>query len=314
MEKLTSEEISAKTMIFTIIKAAMPIAELIVSLIAMGIITKAAKDSFNIIGVLIWLVITVGASFLIDFLVGYKFRAAHAAAVMDAVSVGMLSDDMQSMANELVSFRFPSCNEYLGYRLKVVGAISQLQKKLNTFAENKMNKPGIGQLISIAQVFIGLVLGFTYDLILAYTFWRDGKPLYTSAADALAIYYYRWKSIVDNVLRLAVFLLIVMAVIFIIVFSLGAPVFTESFGRSILAGGFAAAACGVYICRAVLIFFESSLMIKSMPAFLEEAKYMELNDEEYGVVCRESAKFKKIYAIAASEPKEAPAPAGGMQQ
>ena len=105
-----------------------------------------------------------------------------------------------------------------------------------------------------------------------------------------------------------------MAVIFIIVFSLGAPVFTESFGRSILAGGFAAAACGVYICRAVLIFFESSLMIKSMPAFLEEAKYMELNDEEYGVVCRESAKFKKIYAIAASEPKEAPAPAGGMQQ
>ena len=55
-------------------------------------------------------------------------------------------------------------------------------------------------------------------------------------------------------------------------------------------------------------------MIKSMPAFLEEAKYMELNDEEYGVVCRESAKFKKIYAIAASEPKEAPAPAGGMQQ
>ncbi len=313
MERLTNEEISAKTMIYTILKAAMPIAELIVSLIAMGIIVKASKDNFNIIGVLIWLAITIGASFLIDFLVGYKFRAAHAAAVMDAVSVGMLSDDMKSMANELVTFRFPSCNEYLGYRLKVTGAISQLQKKLNTFAENKMNKPVLGQLITIAQVFIGMALGFTYDLILAYTFWRDGKPLYTSAADALAIYYYRWKSIVENVIRLAIILIIAMVVIFITVGSLSAPVLTESFNRNILAGGFGAAACGLYVCRAVMVFFESTYMIRSMSPFLEEAKYMELNDEEYGVVCRESAKFKKIYAMAASEPKNAPAPAGGMQ-
>ena len=313
MEKLTSEEISSKTIIYTILKAAMPVAEMIVSIIAMAVISKVFKDGFNIIGAAIWLVITVVAAFAIDFLVGYKFRAAHAAAVMDAVTVGMISEDMQSTANELVQFRFPSCNEYLGYRLKVVGALGQLQKKVNTFAEHRMNHPVFGKLISFAQTFIGMALSFTYDLILAYTFWRDGKPLHTSASDALAIYYYRWTSIVDGIIKVALMLMGIVAAAFFGVFAFTAPVFTQSFG-SILAGGLMAAGCGVFAARAVKVFFESSYMIKCMPAYLEEAKYLELNDEEYGVVCRASSKFRKIYAIAAREPKDAPAPAAAQNR
>ena len=308
MDRITSEEISRKTMIYTILKAAMPIAEMIVSLIAMSIITKVFKDDFNIIGAAIWLVITLVVAFIVDFMIGYKFRAAHAAAVMDAVTVGEISEDMKSMANELVQERFPSCNEYLGYRLKVTGALAQLQKKVNTFAEHRMNHPLFGKLISFAQIFIGMALSFTYDLILAYTFWRDGKPLNTSASDALAIYYYRWQSIVENIIKLAVMLIGIIVFVFLVVFAFMAPVFTQSYG-SILAGGITACACGVFVARAVKVFFEGSYMIRIMPAFFEEAKYLELNDEEYGVVCRESNKYRKLFALAANEPKEAARPA-----
>lgn len=308
MDRITSEEISRKTMIYTILKAAMPIAEMIVSLIAMSIITKVFKDGFNIIGAAIWLVITLVVAFIVDFMIGYKFRAAHAAAVMDAVTVGEISEDMKSMANELVQERFPSCNEYLGYRLKVTGALAQLQKKVNTFAEHRMNHPLFGKLISFAQIFIGMALSFTYDLILAYTFWRDGKPLNTSASDALAIYYYRWQSIVENIIKLAVMLIGIIVFVFLVVFAFMAPVFTQSYG-SILAGGITACACGVFVARAVKVFFEGSYMIRIMPAFFEEAKYLELNDEEYGVVCRESNKYRKLFALAANEPKEAARPA-----
>lgn len=308
MDRITSEEISRKTMIYTILKAAMPIAEMIVSLIAMSIITKVFKDGFNIIGAAIWLVITLVVAFIVDFMIGYKFRAAHAAAVMDAVTVGEISEDMKSMANELVQERFPSCNEYLGYRLKVTGALAQLQKKVNTFAEHRMNHPLFGKLISFAQIFIGMALSFTYDLILAYTFWRDGKPLNTSASDALAIYYYRWQNIVENSIKLAVMLIGIIVFVFLVVFAFMAPVFTQSYG-SILAGGITACACGVFVARAVKVFFEGSYMIRIMPAFFEEAKYLELNDEEYGVVCRESNKYRKLFALAANEPKEAARPA-----
>ncbi len=307
MEKLTSEEISNKTMGYTILKAAVPIAELVISLIAMAILTKVFKDGFNLIAAAIWLVITVAAAFMIDFMVGYKFRAAQVAAVMDAVTVGEISEDMKSMANELVQERFPSCNEYLGYRNRVVGALSQLQKKVNTFAEHRMKHPVFGKLIALAQVFIGRALSFTYDLILAYTFWRDGKPLNTSASDALAAYYYRWQSIVENIIKVALMLIGIIVFVFIVIFAFTAPVFTQSFG-SILAGGLAAAACGVFVARAIKVFFESNYMIRMMPAFFEEAKYLELNDEEYGVVCRESSKYRKLYSMAANEPKQTAAP------
>ena len=306
MEKLSHEQIYSKTMIFTILKAAMPVAQLIASLVAMKIIVSIGGGTLNIVGMLIWLVITIVIAFLIDFFVGYKFRAGHVAVVTDAVSVGMFADDMRGMANEMVQFRFPTCNDYLAYRLNVMSALNQLQKKVNTFAERKMSTPVLGQLISLAQVFIGMALSFTYDLILAYTFWRDGKPLYTSAADAAAIYYYSWKRIVDNVLYLAIMIIAVMVITFIGVFAFTAPLFTNSFGGSVLAGGCSSIACGVFVCRTVKVFFESTYMIRSMIPFFDEAKYAEITDEEYGIVCRESNNFRKLYAKAASEPKEAP--------
>jgi len=308
-DKLNPDSIFNKTMGFICMKALMPIASLVLSIIAMKIISAIFGGSIGIIGALIWIIITVAVSFGIDFFVGYKFKAGHVAVVTDAVSAGMMPDDQKAMANETVTYRFPSCNEYLAYSMAVKGAMGQLQKKLNTFAERKMNTPVLGQLISFAQIFVGMSLSFSYDLVLFYTFFRDGKPLYTSAAEGVAIYYYCWKRILENVMILAIEVIAIMAIVFFVFFAFGAPVFTSVFGGDALAGGLCAAGVAYFVCTTVKVFLDSRFMIRALFPFFDEARYAEITEEEYQLACRDSSKYEKLYRKAMSEPQNAPAPA-----
>ena len=310
-DKLNPDQIFNKTMGFICTKALVHIGALVISIIAMKILSAVFGGSIGIIGALIWIIITVGVAFGLDFFVGYKFKAGHVAVVTDAVSAGMIPDDMNAMAKESVTYRFPSCNEYLAYSMAVKGAMAQLQKKLNTFAERKMNKPVLGQLISFAQIFIGMSLSFSYDLVLFYTFFRDGKPLYTSAAEGVAIYYYCWKRIIENVMFLAIEVIAIMAIVFFVFFAFGAPIFTTAFANDALAGGLCAAAVAYFVCNTVKVFLDSRFMIRALFPFFEEARYAEITDEEYQIACRDSAKYDKLYRKAMSEPQSAPAP---MQQ
>jgi len=307
-DKMSPEQVYNKTMGFICLKALMPIASLIVCIIAMKILSGVFGGHIGLIGALIWIVIAVGFGFGIDFFVGYKFKAGHVAVVTDAVSAGMMPDDQKAMANETVTYRFPSCNEYLAYKTAVKGAIGQLQKNLNTFAERKMGHPVLGKLISFAQIFIGMALSFSYDLVLFYTFFRDGKPLYTSAAEGVAIYYYCWKRIIENVMILAIEVMAIMAVVFFVFFAFGAAVLTPSFGNDALAGGLCAAGVAYFACITVKTFLDSRFMIRALFPFFDEARYAEITEEEYIMACRASAKFDKLYRKALSEPQNTPAP------
>lgn len=299
MDKLSPEKISAKTFKYVFFKMLMPLSALAVSLIALKIISLISGGEVGLIGTLIWAIITVGFGFGVQFFVGYKFRASHVAVVTDAVSVGMIPEDMNAMAKENVEYRFPTCNEYLLYSRAVKKAISQLQKDLNTYAEHKKNVPVLGQLISVSQIFIGWALSYTFDLILGYTFWRDGKPLYTSAADGVAIYYNCWKRIARGVMLLALEIIVGMVVTFVFVGAIGAAVLSPAYGP--LAGGLAGAALGYFICSTAKVFVDSNLMIKTMPPFFEEAQYAEITEEEYGIIYKSSTKYAKLYQKAQAE-------------
>lgn len=299
MDKLSSEKIFSKTFKYVFFKMLMPLIAMVASLIVLKIISVISGGEVNWIGTLIWIIVTVGLGFGIQFFWGYKFRASHAAIVTDAVSVGMIPDDMNAMAKENVEYRFPTCNDYFLYSRTVKKAISQLQKDLNTYAENKKDVPVLGQLISFSQIFIGMALSYTYDLILGYTFWRDGKGLYTSASDGVAIYYNCWKRIAIGVMFLALEVIVGMTVTFVFVGAIGAAVLAPTYGA--LAGGLAGASVGYFICSSAKAFIDSNLMIKTMTPFFEEAQYAEITEEEYGIIYRSSPKYAKLYQKAQSE-------------
>lgn len=299
MEKHTPDEIFGKTFGFVFLKMLIPIASLVVSLIAMATISAIGGHKLGIIGAIIWAVITVVAYFAINLFLGYKGKAGHVAVVMDAVSFD-IPDEMFKTAKESVSYRFPSCNEYSSYERQMKGVIAQLQKHLNTFPERHMRKPVVAQLLQLLQVFIGMALGFASDLCLGYTFWRDGKPLNTSAADGAAIYYLCWRRIVENAIVLAVEIIVGMVVLFAFLFCIFAPILTANFG-SVLAGGLGAVALGFFVCKAVKCFIDSKLMVTTMIPYFEEAQYVELNEDDYAAACEASPKFRVLYQKAMSE-------------
>ena len=206
---------------------------------------------------------------------------------------------MKGMAKESLEYRFPTCNDYFLYSRMVKKAIAQLQKDLNTYAENKMDNPVLGKLISFSQIFIGWALSYTYDLILGYTFWRDGKPLYTSAADGVAIYYNCWKRITRGVMFLALEIIVGMSVTFVFCGAIGAAVLAPSYGA--LAGGLAGAAVGYFICSAAKSCVDSNFMIKTMTPYFEEAQYAEITEDERGTIYRTSPKYAKLYQKSQAE-------------
>ena len=305
MDKLSSENIFTKTFKYVFFKMLMPLAALAVSLIILKIISLAVGGEVNFIATLIWAVVTVGLGFGVQFFVGYKFKAYHAAVVTDAVSVGVIPDDMDAMAKESLEYRFPTCNDYFLYSRAVKSAMGQIQKDLNTYAENKTSVPVLGQLISLSKIFVGLALGFTYDLILGYTFWRDGKTLYTSAADGVAIFHNCWKRIATGVLFVALYIIVGMSVAFLFMGAIGAAMLAPTYGP--LAGGLAGAAIGYFVCSAAKAFIDSRLMITIMTPFFEEAQYAEITEEEYGTLYKNYTKYAKLYQKGQSEGSGNPA-------
>ena len=240
-----------------------------------------------------------------DELIAKLQRGANIAVVTDAVSVGVIPDDMDAMAKESLEYRFPTCNDYFLYSRAVKSAMGQIQKDLNTYAENKTSVPVLGQLISLSKIFVGLALGFTYDLILGYTFWRDGKTLYTSAADGVAIFHNCWKRIATGVLFVALYIIVGMSVAFLFMGAIGAAMLAPTYGP--LAGGLAGVAIGYFVCSAAKAFIDSRLMITIMTPFFEEAQYAEITEEEYGTLYKNYTKYAKLYQKGQSEGSGNPA-------
>ena len=298
-----------KTIKYVILRMAIPIVSAIASMVILKVFTSMSGGKTKIWLTLIWLVLSLGINFAIEFFVGYKFRAGQMAIITDAVSVNMIPDDMDKLAKEFVSERFPSCNEFLSYKLLVKGSIQQLQMQLNTFMENRLRVPVLGHLIRFAQFLIGHALSFTFDLVLCYTFWRDGKTLFTSAADGVAVYWDSWKRMMSNVLILAVFIIVGVATFFAFIGVIIAVVFSPASGP--LAGGLAGIVCGYFFTQAAKTVLDTNLAIRSLDAFFEEAQYADYNAEEYENMCKYSKKYAKLYKKAVDEsfaPVNAPAP------
>ena len=303
MDKLSTTQIFNKTFKYVVLRMAIPIVSAVLSVVAIKVITGiVAGDAGNKMGpisTLIWFVITFGIYFGLNFFLGFKFRSGQMAVITDAVSVNMIPDDIGKLAKESTEYRFPSGNEYFAYRVAVMRSIRQLQMELNTFAENKLRVPVLGGLIRFCQFVIGHALSFTYDLVLCYTFWRDGKTLFASAADGIAVYWDCWKRISANVMFLAIELIVGYGVGTAFVGVIFATILSPTSGP--LAGGLCGLSVGYFVATAVKVVIDTNLTLKTLNAFFEEGQYADYNSEEYENMCRYSKAYSKLYQKALNE-------------
>lgn len=300
MEKLSPGQIFNKTSVFVLLKIALSVVSFVISIIILSIVASITKNA--IIEIVIWLILTAAVTFAIDYFVGYIVKAGHVAAITDAVTVGMIPDDMLNVSRQTVQERFPTCNAYFAYRHTLNGTLNQVQKSVNVFGSRYAGNVIVRNLISFLQIFVGMALSFAGDCCLAYTFWRDGKGLYTSTADAIAVYFQCWKRILENALFIAVEIIVAVVLIFIFLFCIFAPCFTSIFDTNIMAGALGAASLGFFASYAVKsAIIDTYFMINVTVSFFEEAKYAELTDDEYAQVCRTSPKYRSLFAKAQSE-------------
>lgn len=294
-----------KTIKYVILRMVIPIAAAVASMIILKVFTGLSGGKTKIWLTAIWLVLSFVIYYALQFFVGFKFRAGQMAIITDAISVNMIPDDMGALAKESVEYRFPSGNEYLAYRRLVAGSLNQLSMQLNTFAENRLRVPVLGALIKFCYFVIAHALSFCYDFVLCYTFWRDGKTLFTSAADGVAVYWDSWKRMMNNVLILAIFIIVGMATGFAFIGVIVAVIFSPASGP--LAGGLAGIVVGYFFCLAAKVVLDTNLTLRSLDAYFEEAQYADYNSEEYENMCRYSKKYTKLYKKAVNE-AFAPAP------
>ena len=302
--KLSPNQIFMKTIKYTIMRVLMPVIAVVISLVLLKVVTvfgleKIEDDRIKLVFLAVWFVISILVYILIDTFFAYKFHAGQMAIITDAVSVNMIPDDMNDLAKDSLAYRFPSGNEFHTYKKLVKGSIQQLQMQLNTFAENRLRIPILGQLIRLCQRFVGHALSFTFDFVLCYTFWRDGKTLYTSAADGVAVYWDSWKRTMNNVLMLASFILVGLGIGFLFIGVIVAVVVSPASGP--LAGALAGVLVAYFICKAIKTVIDTNLTIKSLGAYFEEAQYADYNSEEYENMCRYSKKYTKLYQKAINE-------------
>lgn len=300
MEKLSSGQIFNKTFIFVLLKILLSAASFLASIIVLSIIAAITDNA--LIEAAVWLVLTVGITFAINYFVGYYVKAGHVAAVTDAASVGLVPDDVLKVSINTVKERFPTCNDYFLYRKSLNGSINQLQKTLNVFAARYRHIIVVGSLISLLQTFVGTALNFMIDCCMGYTFWKDGKGLYTSASDAAVIYNLSWKRLFDKALMLAVQIIVAMVLVFLVIFCIFVPLFTSVYNSDIMAGALGAVSLGFFTVSAIKNgIIDSDLMIKTMSAYFDEAKYIELAADDYAQACKASPKYQALYNKAQSE-------------
>lgn len=301
MNKNIPSSIFSKTIKYIVLRMLVPLLCAAISLVGLAVTAKIVRSgegmetalSIGWIPTLIWFVFTVIECFLVNFAFGYKFHVQHMAIISKAAQTGEIPDNMSQVAKDGQTSRFPSGKQYLTYRNLVKKSIQQLQMELNTFAEDKVSVPVLGQLIKFCQFIIGHALTFPFDMVLCYTFSQNDKTLLASATDGVAIYWDSWKRMINNVIFIAIYIIVGMAVGFMFVFMLVAASFSASAG--IYAAGIAGVLVGLMVCFAAKVIIDTRLTIKTIDAYNEEAKYAEFNAEQYVDMGQYSKAFAKLY-------------------
>lgn len=307
MEKLSPEQIFGKTGIFVLLKIALAAVSLVLSIVVLAIIvavSSAGEGSFNIVGALIWLVISASITFAVNYFAGYIVKAGHVDIAANAVEVGMVPEEQLKNARQDVGERFVNCNVYFSQRTAVRRAVGQIQKSFNAIGSPQYRGlPVVAQLIAVVQFFIGLSLtNFISDCCLGYTFTETDKGLYKSSAESVMAYHQSWRNLVDNGLKLAGGIIAAVVLVFVLSVCIFAAVFTSMFGGNAFAGLMGAFAFGYFAVSVVKNgIIDSYLMINYMEDFINEARYCDVTQEAFGDLYRESSRFAVLYSKAKQE-------------
>lgn len=288
-------EIYVKTLKFVWMKLGLGLLKVILSILLLAICFGLAAlfNSDGALGILIlvWLGGTAFLSSVLTHYIGYLVKAGHIAVVSHAVSTGQLPENQFETAKQMVTERFATSNVYFVVDKLVSGAVHQLQSTLQGVDNLLGNIPGVSALVSIAQVFVGIALGYVDECCLGYTFINKEQSAFKSAADGVVIYFQNWKRLLKDAAKMT--LLVIVAVILSTLLSM--LVFGGLF-RLLNWNGFIAFIISLFVAFVIkTAFIDSYMMIKMMVSYLEVAPQTQITFDLYDKLSKLSKKFKELF-------------------
>lgn len=301
--ELKTKDVYLKTMKFVWAKLALGGAMLLFSLITLAIflgIGSLGSGDGMAIAFWFWLALVCGVYVWVNRYIGYMLKAGHVAIVTTAVTTGSVPDDQLNVAKEMVKERFVTANVYFALDNLVSGAVSQLQKGFEKIDNVLGNIPGVSTLVSFAQMFIHIALGYIDECCLGYTFLHKEQSAFKSAADGVVIYFQNWKKLLKDAAVTTLIVLVITFLSWLVPFILFAMLFS-ALKVNIAIAIFPAIMCAMMIRSA---FVDSYMMIKMMVSYMEVAPTTQITFDLYGKLCKLSAKFKRLFDKGEAEQKK----------
>lgn len=288
-----------KTMKFVWMKLALGGATLLFSIISLAICTGLSALINNAIPFYAWALIACTVYVWVNRYVGYMIKAGHVAIVSTAVTTGSVPANQFEVAKEMVTERFATSNVYFVVDRLVSGAVSQLQKTLDTFDKILGNIPGVSLLVSFAKTFIGIALGYVDECCLGYTFVKKEQSAFKSAADGVVIYFQNWKTLLKDAAVTTVVVMVLTFFAWLLPFMLFAGLCT-AVG---LSSTFAALLSIIVAVSVKSAFIDSYMMVKMMVSYMNVAPTTEITFDLYEKLCKLSGKFKELFNKGQQEQK-----------
>lgn len=291
---MKAKDVYFKTMIFVWLKLALGGALLLASLILLAIcLGLGSLGGGNGMGIalIIWLLLVCALYGAVNRYVGYMLKAGHVAMVTTAVTTGALPENQLQSAFGMIKERFVAANAYFVIDRLISGAVSQLQKGLQKIDDVLGKIPGVSLIVSFAQMFVQIALGYVDECCLGYTFLHKEQSAFKSAADGVVIYFQNWKRLLKDAALMTVIVMGLSLLAWLLPFLLFTAIF---------------AAFGIHWVFALIIgiiislviknaFIDSWMMVKMMVSYMEVAPSTEITFDLYGKLCKLSRSFKKLF-------------------
>lgn len=134
--------------------------------------------------------------------IGYMIKAAHVAVIGELSLYGKVPEGVKitEYGKNKVKERFLTANAFFAIDKLMSSAVKQIQNTI-TKVGNVFEKIEIIQtIISIVNIFVGIVLGYVDEAVLARVFQKKEDGAWKASADGVVLYFQNWKEVLKNAL------------------------------------------------------------------------------------------------------------------
>ena len=307
---MKNSEIFSKTMPFVLTRFGLYLGlniGIIVYLIAcLAIFFGAIGGSIGAILVFIAVIIGVCIYIKVTQYINYLVKAAHVAVISELAVNKTMPEGVSVVkyGQEQVKKRFVAASVFYGIDSLVSGAVKQIQTMISRVGSWFGNIEAVQNIVKVINMFIGIVLGYVDEAVLARIFHKKEEGAWKGAAYGVVLYFQNWKEILKNAVGIVIFVIIFYVVGTALTYGLTYGVIIMFAEESILATLIAIIAGYLIIDAIKQSFVDSYITIsvvnKYMSITYNQVPAVDLYEKAKGW----SKKFSEMCSKAESEIKE----------